>query len=507
MMIKLTYWTCVSVCLCMLACFVFGGLAQQNATAELRYKIEYATYLGGSGGEDLREVIPLPDGSVLVGGQTNSTDLPTTEGVVQPNYAGDDVALGHPGIYGGDCYLIRLSVDGKKIIAATYFGGSKQERSTYGVALDKKQNVIITSATRSPDLPTTPGCFQPKYGGEPSDWFVAKLSLDLKRLLWCTYIGGSNDESPRGGLTLDEQDNIYLVGGTASPNFPTTPGVFQNTRKGKRDAAVVKLNSDGSELIFSTLLGGDNWDGTMGIRVDDAGDVYVAGHTQSTDFPLTEYAPQSKLGGKSDCYLAKLSSDGSRLLYSTYLGGADNEFAEHQPHLDSDGTVLLAGVTVSSDFPTTEGAFQRDLKVETDGFLTKLSADGKRLIFSTLLGGSGGEFWLMPTPDDSGNIFIVGQTESRDFPTTPNALQPTYGGGRGDGAFAVLSSDGAKLLYATYLGGSGGELIRSLALGPNGEVYLVGPTGSEDFPVTPNAVQTKIAGKGDAFVVKLVLEN
>ena len=501
-MLKLTHWNRILVCILVLSCLII--FLQWNANAELRYKIEYATYLGGSGGEDLREVIPLSDGSVLVGGQTNSTDLPTTEGVVQPNYAGDDVSLGHPGIYGGDCYLISLSANGKKILAATYFGGSKQERSTYGVALDKKRNVIITSATRSPDLPTTPGCFQPKYGGAPSDWFVAKLSLDLKQLLWCTYIGGSNDESPRGGLIVDEQDNVYVVGGTASPNFPMTLGVLQNTRKGKRDAAVVKLNSDGSELIFSTLIGGDNWDGTMGVRVDDAGDVYVAGHTQSTDFPLTEDAPQSNLGGKSDCYLAKLLSDGSGLLYSTYLGGTDNEFAEHQPYLASDGTVLLAGVTASSDFPITEDAFQRDLKGETDGFLTRLSADGKKFIFSTLLGGSGGDFWLMPTPDDSGNIFIVGQTESRDFPTTPNAVQNTYGGGRSDGAFAVLSPDSAKLLYATYLGGSGGELIRSLALGSNGEIYLVGPTASKDFPVTPKAVQTKLSGKGDAFVVKLV---
>jgi len=482
------------------------GIAQQDATAELHYRIEYATYIGGSGGEDLREVIPLSDGSVLVGGHTNSTDLPTTEGVLQPNYAGDNPALGHPGVYGGDCYLIHLSADGKKIIAATYFGGSKQERSTYGMAFDKQGNVVITSGTRSPDLPTTPGCFQSEYGGGPTDWFAAKLSSDFKQLLWCTYIGSSDDGMPRGGLTLDEQDNVYLVGGTASANFPTTPGALQRNRNGKRDAVVVKLKSDGSELIFSTLIGGSNSDGTMGVRVDSSGDIYFAGHTQPSDFPVTADAPQSHPGGKSDCYLAKLSSDGSKLLYSTYLGGAENEFAEHQPYLATDGTVLLTGVTAASDFPTTEGAFQRDLKGETDGFLTKLSADGKKFVFSTLLGGSGGDFWLMPTLDSEGNIFIVGQTDSQDFPTTPNAVQTTYGGGRGDGAFVVLSPDGSKILYATYLGGSGGELIRSLALGPNGEVYLVGPTGSKDFPVTSNALRTKLSGKGDAFVVKLVLE-
>jgi hypothetical protein len=426
--------------------------------------------------------------------------------VVQPNYAGDDPALGHPGIYGGDCYLVRLSRDGKEILAATYFGGSKQERSVYGMALDKKGNVIITSSTRSPDVSTTPGCFQPEYGGGSSDWFVAKLSSDFKELVWCTYIGGSGDGSPRGGLAVDEQENIYIVGGTASPNFPTTLGALQSDLKGGQDSALVKLKPDGSGLVFGTLIGGSGKDPTiMGAQVDASGNIYVAGHTQSTDFPLTEAVPQSKLGGQSDCFLAKISSDGSRLIYSTYLGGAQNEFAEHRPCLAPNGTVLLTGVTASSDFPTTSGAFRNALKGKTDGFLAKLSADGQYLVFSTLLGGSGGEFWLMPTLDDAGNIFIVGQTDSQDFPTTPNALQATYGGGRSDGAFAVFSPDGSELFYATYLGGTGGEIIRSLALGSNGEVYLVGSTSSRDFPVTANAVRTTLGGNGDAFVVKLVL--
>jgi Tol biopolymer transport system component len=485
---------------------IIAQLSEENVIAELQYKVAYATYIGGSGGEQLREVIPLPDGSVLVGGQTNSTDLPTTEGVVQPNYAGDDPAIGHPGIYGGDCFLVRLSSDGQKILGATYFGGSKQERNVYGMALDKQGNIVITSATRSPDLPTTAGCFQPEYGGRPADWFVAKLSLDFKRLLWCTYIGGSGDDFPRGGLAVDKQDNVYVVGEAASSDFPTTPGVFHRNRKGEQDAAIVKLKPDGSALVFSTLLGGSGGDGTMGVRVDASGDVYVAGHTQSSDFPLTADAPQSKSGGQSDCFLTKISSDGSKLIYSTYLGGAENEFAEHRLFLASDGTVLLTGVTGSSDFPTTEGAFQRSLKGKTDGFLTRLSADGKSFIFSTLLGGSGGEFWLMPTIDVEGNIFVVGQTESQNFPTTPNALQTTYGGGDSDGALAVFSPDGAKLLYATYLGGSGGDLIRSLAPGSNGEVYLVGSTSSKNFPVTPNAAQTTLEGDSDAFTVKLVTE-
>ena len=494
--------------ICLLICISLLALITAESSAQLRYKIAYATYLGGSGGEQLREVIPLPDGSVLVGGQTSSTDLPTTEGVVQPAYAGDDPALGHPGVYGGDCFLVRLSADGREILGATYFGGSKQERNVYGMALDKQDNVIITSGTRSTDLPTTPGCFQPGYGGGATDWFVAKLSPDFKQLLWCTYIGGSGDGMPRGGLTLDENDNVYVVGGTASSDFPTTSDVLQSALKGTRDVALVKLKPDGSDLVFSTLIGGDGSDNTiMGVRADKAGNSYVAGHTQSADFPLIVGAAQSELGGESDCFIAKISSDGSRLIYSTYLGGSENEFAEHQPRLAADGTLLLTGVTASLDFPTTPGAFQRNLKGKTDGFITRLSADGRKLVFSTLLGGSGGDFWLMPTLDDSGRIFVVGQTESRDFPVTPNALQTTYGGGRGDGVLAVLNADGSELLYATYLGGSSGEMIRSLALGQDGEIYLVGNTSSQDFPITPDSAQTKLGGTVDSFVVKLTLER
>jgi len=483
------------------ACLVAGE-------AKPRYKVEYATYFGGKGWDQAREVIPCPDGSVLVGAQVCSTGLPTTEGVVQPAYAGDDPALGHGGIYGGDCFLVRLSPDGSKVLAATYFGGSKQERNVYGMGLDSKGNVVITSATRSVDAPTTEGCFQPKFGGGPSDMLVAKLSPDLKKLLWCTYVGGSGDDFPRGGLAVGPDDSVYVVGTSNSPNFPTTSGVVQPKRNGPRDSAIVKLKPDGSALAFGTLLGGSGEDDAiMGVHLDGAGNLYVAGHTKSDDFPVTAGAPQPKLGGESDCYLAKLSPDASRILYATYLGGKGNEFAEHRPLLLPDGSFLLTGVSGSPDFPTTGKALQRELKGKNDGFLTRLAPDGRRFAFSTLLGGSGGEFFLMPTPDARGNILVVGTTTSRDFPVTPDALQATFRGpeeGEGDGVLAIVSADGAKLLYATYLGGKGGDLIRSIALGPKGEVYLVGNTSSPDFPVTPNAAQKTLAGGADAFIVKLV---
>jgi hypothetical protein len=497
---------CVVVAVCHLLGFAKAEAQQKKGLK--RYEVAYATYLGGDRWDQAREVIPYPDGTVLIGGMTSSSNMPTTSGVVQPKYAGDDPSLGHGGVFGGDAFLIRLSRTGRKILMATYFGGSKQERGIYGMILDSKRNIVVGSATRSPDIPTTKGSYQPRYGGGQADMYAAKLTGDMKKILWCTYFGRSNTDWPRGGLALDEQDNVYLVGGTNSKDFPTTSGAFQRELKGERDAAVVKLSADGSRLVFSTLLGGSNWDGIMGVRIDALGNIYVAGHTRSQDFPTTSGAPQSMLGGNSDCFLTKLSSDGSKLLYSTYLGGADNEFAEHRPWLGFNGTLFLTGVSSSSDFPTTMGAFQRVRKGKNDGFVTKLSSDGKSYTFSTLLGGSGGEFFLMPTLDNKGNIFIVGHTTSSNFSVTPDALQRAYGGGKQaheeDGVLAVISPDGSRLVYATFLGGSGDDLIRSVALGPNGEIYLIGSTSSRDFPATPNAVQTELGGNADAFVVKLV---
>lgn len=488
-----------------------GTVSAQNDTRlwNAEFRIAYATYYGGGAWDQAREVIPSPDGTVLVGGMTSSSHLPTTPGVVQPQYAGDDPALGHGGVFGGDAFLLRLSPQGDKSLSATYFGGSKQERGVYGMLLDSDGNIVIGSATRSSDMPTTPGSYQQQYGGGEADMYAAKLTPDMKRIIWCSYVGGSKNDWPRGGLTLDKDDNVYLAGGVNSDDFPTTENAFQRRRKGERDAAIVKLSADGSKLLFSTLLGGNGWDGLMGVHVDERGDIFVAGHTRSTDFPVTRGAPQPDYAAQSDCFVAKLSGRGN-LVYATYLGGRENEFAEHRPWLGADGTLLLTGVSASPDFPTTADAFQRKLQGKNDGFVTKVASDGKTFVFSTLLGGSsGGEFFLMPTPDRDGNILVVGHSTSGDFPVTANALQKTYAGGRrpqdGDGVLAVLSPDGKRLLYATYLGGNGDDLIRSVAFGPRGEVFLVGSTTSTDFPVTDHALQSKFAGgTGDAFIVKLV---
>lgn len=468
----------------------------------LRFEIAYATFLGGAHWEEAREAIVRKDGSVLVGALVKSEGLPVSKGAVQPRYAGDDPTLGHGGQFGGDCYLIRLAPDGRTVQAATYFGGSKQERNVYGMALDSGGNVVITSSTRSDDMPTTKGAFQPKYGGGVIDIFVAKLAPDLDKIVWCTYLGGKSGETPRGGLALTKDGRVTIVGSSGSPGFPVTEGALQPKPKAGGDCIVCQLTADGAGLAFSTWLGGSKGEVLLGAAADASGDIYLGGYTHSTDFPVTKDAAQSQSGGGADLFFAKLKADGSKLLYSTYLGGSGNEFPSHPVHLMADGSLLGAGASASADFPTTAGAAQA-AKDGKDGYIAKIAPDGKRVAFATVLGGSGGEYWLAPTPGPNGHIYVVGQTQSQDFPVTKNALQPTFGGGKSDGVFAVLSADGTRVLYATYIGGKDREMVRGLALGPDGSVYLVGKTYSQDFPTTEGVIQPKHGGDSDAFVVRL----
>jgi Beta-propeller repeat len=321
---------------------------------------------------------------------------------------------------------------------------------------------------------------------------------------YSTYLGGSGDDNPIWS-DIDRHGNFYVTGFTTSPDFPTTGKAFQRRLRGDQDVFVTKLDRSGSALVWSTYLGGDAADAALGLDVDRHGNVVVTGDTSSGDFPTTPGAFQPAFaGGDNDAFVTKLDAKGSRLLFSTYLGGTgfDRGFISF---FDRAGNVHVEGDTGSSDFPTTPGAFQTSFGGgPSDGFVTTLRRDGARLVHSTFIGGSGADGAHDGELDAAGNFYIDGFTDSTDFPTSPGAFQPNFGGGPSDAWAAKLNRRGTALVYSTYLGGEGEEDVFDLTTDRSGSAYIPGLTSSADFPVTPGAFQTTFQGGDlDGYVTKL----
>jgi hypothetical protein len=258
-------------------------------------------------------------------------------------------------------------------------------------------------------------------------------------------------------------------------------------------------------IVYSTYLGGSGDENPLYMVLDRFGDVYLTGYTSSIDFPTTPGSFQpTYAGGPFDAYVTKLNPEGSALLYSTYVGGSGDDEALGMA-IDDSGHAYIVGSTSSLDFPTTEGAFQRSFAGgNTDAFVTKLSADGSALAFSTYLGGSGDDFAFIGPTDPGGHVYVEGFTSSTDFPTTPGAFQRKYAGGPDDSFVTKLNHDGTGLIYSTYLGGTGDDIGIDGTVDRFGNAHFTGLTGSTDFPTTPGAFQRTYGGGNiDTFVTKL----
>ncbi|MFN0166508.1 MAG: SBBP repeat-containing protein, partial [Bryobacteraceae bacterium] len=329
----------------------------------------------------------------------------------------------------------------------TYFhtmGGSEGRR----VALDREGNVYVAGNAYSGDLPVTPGAVGPTYSanlcarglspGAPClDVFVAKWDPTGTRLLWATYLGGRGDDS-LSGLAVDAEGNAYLTGFTSSPDLPVTPGAAQTRYAGTQGA------------------------------------VYLS---------------------TGDAFVAKLNPQGGALVYSTYLGGRDEDSAS-EIAIDAGGNAYVTGTTSSSDFPTTPGAWRRALASstairQTDVFVTKLNPDGSGFLFSTYLGGSRNDAGMAITVDSGGQVAVAGNTMSPNFPTTDAASQKALRGSF-DAFVARLDPSGSAILASTYLGGRGTEQVRAMAPDGTGGLLIAGVTDSLDLPVTGDALKSSI---------------
>ncbi len=332
-------------------------------------------------------------------------------------------------------------------------------------------------------------------------------------LSYSTYLGGSNGAVGRA-IAVDLQGNVYVAGDTGSSDFPTKNAFDSTFDNG--DAFVAKINpaaSGDSSLIYSTYLGGGpnaegNGETSAGIAVDLHGNVYLTGISYSSDFPTTENALSRTLSGFSDAFVTKLNSRGDRLLYSTYLGGSTGNSFDSGSGIAVDlrGNVYVSGDTSSTDFPT-KNAFDSTFNGNLNAFVTKLNpnASGQAsLVYSTYLGGSQFDSISGIATDLQGNAYITGLTLSSDFPLK-NAFDTTLSVNNSEAFVTKLNpnaSGQASLVYSSYLGGSGSEFARAIALDVRGNAYITGRTESNDFP-TKNAFDSSLEGIQDAFITKV----
>jgi len=415
---------------------------------------------------------------------------------------------------------------------STYLGGSDFEIS-YDMALGPDGSAYVTGWVWSTDFPTTPGAFDPTFNGL-HDATVTRLSPDGTTPVYSTFLGGDNDDWG-AGIAVDGSGAAYVSGYTWSSDFPTSPGAYDTTcdRDGRctaGDAFITKLSPDGSALVYSTFLGGSQREFGWDIALGSDGSAYVTGSTESSNFPTTPDAYDRTCGTDGRCnphlgspqedvFVSRLSADGSTLIYSTFLGGGRGDCAyECYITLGADGAIYVSGNTCSTDFPTTPGAFDTsfngasgdcDEVSQGDVYVTKLSADGSTLVYSTYLGGSGDDWSGRMALGADGTVYVTGLTYSADYPTTPSAFDPTCNScpTAADGFITRLDAQGATLVYSTYLGGSGTDYGTGIAVGVDGTAYVTGVTTSSDFPTTASAFQANCAigvyGCEDAYLVKL----
>jgi hypothetical protein len=450
--------------------------------------LSYSTYLGGSSNDSSNGIAVDSAGNAYVSGYTTSTDFPIVGGVQNSTGGATDVA-----------FITKLNAAGTALVYSTYLGGSAINES-YKIAVNSAGDAYLVGRTTSTNFPTV-NPIQSSLAGRQNE-FVTELNATGSALVYSTYLGGNctNGLDWGLGITLDSSNNAYVVGYTGSTNFPTAHAV-QASKAGNDDAYVTEINAAGTALVFSTYLGGTANDLGNAVAVDGTGAIYVTGSTVSTNFPTVNALQAANGGGTDDCFVTKLSASGASVVYSTYLGGNDDD----EPSgiaVDSAGNAYIGGATFSTNFPTAN-AFQSTLVGNQDAFISKINAAGTNLVYSTYLGGNAFSAAGPIAVDSAGNAYVAGLTNSTNFPTM-NPIQGTIG--NFTSAFiSELNPAGAALAFSTYLGGTTGQsFVSDLALDNSANIYVTGTTQATDF-LTANPLQANKAGGQDAFIAKITL--
>ncbi len=387
-----------------------------------------ATYLGGSKDDYGYSLAIGSTGKVYVVGYTYSTDFPRTTGGAQAGLAGMD-----------DAFVALLNSDLTTLTQATYLGGIDYDEA-HSLALGVTGQVYVAGNTTSKDFPGTAGGAQEAHMGGLYDTFVARLNSDLKSLAQATYLGGTDDEYEYdSSLAIGDTGEVYVAGATTSTDFPgTTGGAQASFAGGYDDAFVARLSSDLAKLTQATYLGGAGQDVADSLAIGDTGEVYVAGSTDSIDFPGTTDGAQVAFAGRDDAFVARLDSGLTTLTQATYLGGTDGDGASSLA-IGGSGQVYVAGYTYSTDFSGTTGGAQTANAGEMDAFIARLNSDLTTLTQATYLGGTDQDEANSLAIDGAGQVYVAGYTNSTDFPGTASGAQAANAGG--DDAFVARLKD------------------------------------------------------------------
>jgi len=453
--------------------------------------INYTTYLGGTSIDQINAVKLGPNGQLFVAGSTATEDLVCFGYCYNPLSAGlTDVIIA----------IFDTTQTPVALTYFSYFGGSNNDVAN-AIDVDANGVLYVTGTTTSTDFPIVGGAIQTTGAATTVDAFVSVFNTALQgtdSLIYSTYLGGTDG------------DKIYVIGDTKSTDFPTTPNAFLGVKFGPQDAFITEIDPTAGALVYSTYMGGESYDWGRAIAVGKTGLIYFALSSVSQTFPTTGGAYNPVPAGGQDAIFGviDITKNGvDSLVHGSYLGGSGNEEV-HALGLDANENMVIAGYTLSTDYPITGDAVQPQNNGNADAFVTILDpkANGPAgLLYSTYIGGSHGDVPIDMMIDSLGNIYLTGYTLSPDFPVTPNAVQPQWG--QGINVFVTEFRSGvsgtAALQFSTYFGTSGTSVPTGIAVGPDGAIYVVGYAFA-GLPLTGGAFQPSYGGGGsDGFVMAI----
>ena len=469
--------------------------AQRDESAALVIDpvLAYSTYVGGSLLDDATGAAADGTGNAYIAGYTASTDFPTRNPLQASSGGGAN-----------DAFVAKIDPTGS-LVYATYLGGADDD-GAQAIAVDGAGNAYVTGYTLSTNFPTA-NALQPMNATKANcvssgDAFVAKLDPAGATLVYSTYLGGSCQDQA-WGIALDGSNDVYVAGWTTSSDYPTKNPVQASVSGAFGDAFLTKIASTGASLDYSTYLGGSGLDFARGVAVDGSGNAYLVGYTASANFPTRQPIQAAYAGGTfyGDAFVAKFDATGSALVYSTYLGGSNDDLAEAVA-VDGAGVAHVSGFTESTNFPTANAMQGSYGGGPGDGFVAAIDAGGSAFAYCTYLGGTGDDNALGIAVKATGEATVVGFTDSTNF-TTVNPVQAQYGGGFNDAFVSTFDASGATFTFSTFLGGSGIDSANAVALDGAGNVHVAGETASTDFPTVQPVQASYGGGMWDGFVASI----